>query len=207
MNEFEKALAVMIGQDNLELIQNIKIGVAGCGGLGSNVAFNLVRSGFKRFVIDDFDRIEYSNLNRQFFFYDQVGRFKSTTLRENLLRINPDLEVEAYTEVLDPSSIEQIYSACDIVVEAFDSASMKKTLIDSLSNRDVLLVSASGLAGWGDSDKIVTKKFGSNLYVVGDFSSEASSDSPPISPRVNIAAAKQANIVLSHILNSLEVKS
>jgi molybdopterin/thiamine biosynthesis adenylyltransferase len=55
----------------------MKIGIAGAGGIGSNVAVHLVRSGVESIKIADFDRIEKSNLNRQFYFYDQIGMYKS----------------------------------------------------------------------------------------------------------------------------------
>ena len=73
LNEFEKALAVYLGEAKLRKIQKVKIGIAGAGGLGSNCAFNLVRSGFKKLKIVDFDVVEHSNLDRQFYFSDQIG--------------------------------------------------------------------------------------------------------------------------------------
>lgn len=56
----------------------MKIGIAGAGGIGSNVAANLVRSGVTSLKIVDFDRVESSNLNRQFYFSDQIGCLKGT---------------------------------------------------------------------------------------------------------------------------------
>ena len=80
----------------------MKIGIAGAGGLGSNVALNLVRSGIDAFRIVDFDCVEASNLNRQFYFRDQIGRPKVEALRENLQRIRPEVEVDAIVAVADP---------------------------------------------------------------------------------------------------------
>ena len=71
----------------------MRVGIAGAGGLGSNCAWMLVRSGFTDFVIVDHDRVEASNLNRQFFFARQVGMPKVQALSENLLAINPDVKV------------------------------------------------------------------------------------------------------------------
>ena len=65
------------------------IGIAGCGGIGGNTAVLLLRSGFRRFVLADFDAVDESNLNRQFFFKDQIGRPKTEALAENLRRIEP----------------------------------------------------------------------------------------------------------------------
>ncbi len=73
----------------------MKIGIAGAGGIGSNVAVNLVRSSASALKIVDFDRVELSNLNRQFYFHDQIGRFKVEALAENLRRIRPECHLES----------------------------------------------------------------------------------------------------------------
>ena len=52
----------------------MKVGIAGAGGLGSNCAAALVRTGFRHIKIADFDVVDYSNLNRQFYFLQQAGR-------------------------------------------------------------------------------------------------------------------------------------
>ena len=53
-----------------------RVGIAGAGGLGSNCAAHLVRAGMKKLVIADFDVVNESNLNRQFFFRNQLGQKK-----------------------------------------------------------------------------------------------------------------------------------
>ena len=68
----------------------MKVGIAGCGGIGSNVAYHLIRSGIVEFKFGDFDIVESSNLNRQFFFHSQIGKAKALCLKENLLQINPN---------------------------------------------------------------------------------------------------------------------
>ncbi|WP_018248046.1 sulfur carrier protein ThiS adenylyltransferase ThiF [Orenia marismortui] len=200
MNDFEKSLLRYIREEGLERLQSLKVGIGGAGGLGSNSAFNLVRSGFKHFVIVDFDKVEYSNLNRQFYFSEQVGQEKVLALKENLLKINPDLEIETIIERVNGDNIIRFFDDCDIIVEAFDEIKSKKMIVDKYINSNKFLVSASGLAGWGDTDKIHTKKFNDKFYIVGDFTTEVSADNPPLSPRVNIVAAKQADLILEAVL-------
>jgi len=182
-------------------IESVVIGIAGCGGLGSNCANSLIRSGFKKLLIVDYDKVEASNLNRQFYFQDQIGRNKVDCLKENLLRINPQAKITTYCQRLEKDNILDIFEPCPIVVEAFDKAEYKSLLIETLLPHKQLIVSASGLAGYGSSDEIKIHKIKPNLVIVGDLKSEASPDLPPISPRVNIAAAKQADIILEYILN------
>ena len=120
--------------DHQEIKQRIGdkiIGVAGCGGLGSNCAVALVRAGIKHLVIADFDVIDESNLNRQYFFLNQVGRKKVFDLRDNLLAIYPDVNVETYDTRLDEDNQVKIFGNCDVIVEAFDEASQKQMLIET----------------------------------------------------------------------------
>ncbi len=202
MNNFERALVTYIGEDRLSKIQSVKVGIAGAGGLGSNCAFNLVRSGFKNLIIVDFDVIEYTNLNRQFYFYNQVGELKVEILKKNLLDINPELHIQQMALKIDESNIDRLFEDCDVVIEAFDKAEYKRMIVEAYIGSGKLLVSASGLAGWGNSDEIKVNRIKENFYVIGDLKSEVGEDCPPVSPRVNIVAAKQADVVLDYVLKN-----
>jgi len=201
MNGFERALAAVLGEENLAAIQRVKIGLAGAGGLGSNCAAFLVRSGFKRFKIVDFDRVEESNLNRQFFFGAQVGRLKVEALRDNLKAINPDLEIEVNARRITAADAADIFRDCHAVVEALDRPEDKKMLVEAHLHSGKLLVAASGLAGWGRSEGIVVRRIGELFYLVGDMESAAAPGCPPLAPGVAVAAAKQADVVLNHFLS------
>jgi len=188
-----------LGKDNLEKIESVKIGVAGCGGLGSNCAFNLVRSGFIRLKIVDFDILEESNLDRQFFFLDQVNMPKVDALEANLKRINPEIQIEAIRKRLTSANIVETFTDCDIVVEALDEAERKSMAVSNLLNKVKFIVTASGVAGFGNSDQIKIRRIKKNLSLVGDL--ETGIDrAPPLSPKVNIVAAKQADIILEYVL-------
>lgn len=202
MNIFEKALAGFMGVENVTRLQKVKLGIAGAGGLGSNCAMFLTRCGFKKFKIVDFDIVETSNLNRQFYFAAQVGQMKAAALRENLLLINPDLEIEAITERIEQENVEDLFCDCDVVVEAFDGAVYKKMLVEAYMNSGKLVVSASGLAGWGGSDDITIHQIKDSVYIVGDLASAVSVNRPPLAPRVTVAAAKQADVILSYFLKN-----
>ena len=199
LNDFDKELIGFFGEEKFQIIANTKIGIAGCGGLGSNCAAFLVRSGFRKIKVVDFDEVEYSNLNRQFYFYDQKGQGKAGALKDNLKKINPSTSVEFLTERIEKDNVEKIFLDCSIVVEAFDKAEYKSLIVSSLIAEKELIVSASGLCGVGSSDEIVTRRIKNNLVVVGDFVTDVES-APPFAPRVAIAAAKQADIILEYVL-------
>ncbi|HRS53646.1 MAG TPA: sulfur carrier protein ThiS adenylyltransferase ThiF [Bacteroidales bacterium] len=177
------------------------VGIAGCGGLGSNCAISLARVGIGKLIIADFDIVTEANLNRQYFFYDQIGEKKVYALYNNLLRVNPNVRVEPYDIKLDADNIIKIYSECDIIIEAFDLAEMKEMIIETVQNTfpSKPLISGIGIAGWGDNNSIRTFHYG-NLYVCGDGFKEISDELPPLAPRVCIVANMQANQTLEILL-------
>lgn len=199
MNDFEKTLRNYFEEPMLQKIQKTKVGIAGAGGLGSNCACQLVRCGFRKFVIVDFDVVEYSNLNRQFFFFDQIGKAKVEALKENLLRISPTLSLQTVQTTITEQNLEELFRECNVVVEAFDRADLKKMIIEKYANSGKFLVSASGISGYGKSDELKTRKINETFYLIGDGKSEVSSKQPPLSPRVNIAAAKEADCILEYL--------
>ncbi len=178
------------------------VGIAGVGGLGSSVAVALARVGVGRLVIADFDVVEPSNLNRQQYFTDQIGRYKVDALVENLKRINPYITVQAHCTHLTTDNIPLLFADCSIVVEAFDRADMKAMLVNRVLEAmpQSCIVAASGMAGYGSNNSIVTRKVSHKLYLTGDSVSEARPGCGLMAPRVGIAAHHQANQVVRIIL-------
>ncbi len=199
MNEFYKNLVNKLGEGNFKKVQAARIGLAGLGGLGSNCALNLVRAGFRKFTMVDFDSIGYSNLDRQFYFLDQIGEDKVKALGENLRRVNPDLEIEALKIKIKKDNAAGIFANCPIVAECFDGAEQKSMLVAELLRLNKFVVSASGLGGYGSSDEIKTHRVKENLIIVGDLRSDICTR-PALSPRVNIAASKQADAILEYTI-------
>jgi sulfur carrier protein ThiS adenylyltransferase len=179
-----------------------RVGIAGAGGLGSNCAVALARSGVGTLVIADFDVIESANLNRQYYFSDQVGMAKIVALKENIRRVNPSTIVYAHNIRLNASNIPSVFHGCDIIVEAFDLASEKEMLIETVQEKmpGVPLIVGSGMAGWGKSDLLKCRKADDFLYVCGDESSEVSDELPCLAPRVGIVSNMQANQVVEILL-------
>ena len=180
-------------------LESVRVGIAGAGGLGSNCAMHLVRSGVKHITIVDFDVVNESNLNRQFFFRDQIGQKKVEAIKANLLRIEPDADIRAVDIRLDASSAREIFADCGIVVEAFDAVDAKVMLVSAFASSGKKLVTASGLAGWGRSNAMRVRKMGS-IVAIGDGETSVGDGAAPVSPRVVIAAAMEANAVVSLLL-------
>ncbi|MBC8319578.1 MAG: sulfur carrier protein ThiS adenylyltransferase ThiF [Bacteroidetes bacterium] len=186
-----------------EKLKNSTVGIAGCGGLGSNCAVALARVGIGKLIIADFDIIEEGNLNRQYFFHKQIGQKKVSSLLENIRLINPNVKVEDHDVKLDSKNIIDIFKTCDVIVEAFDKAEMKQMIIESISENlpQTPLVVGLGVAGWGDNNSIHSRQI-DNLFICGDEGKETTEDHPPLAPRVGIVANMQANTVLEILLKN-----
>jgi len=191
----------------IDKIKYKKVGIAGCGGLGSNIAMMLVRAGIQNLVIVDFDTVEMSNLNRQFYFQKDIGKLKTNAITENLLQINPDVNIQAVNQKLDKNSTYDCFSDCNIIVEAFDSVKAKTMIIHEFQRQEFTskyLVAASGLAGIKSANSIKTKRITNNIYVCGDFFSESNQTTGLLSSRVMVTAAHQANIVIRILIDDFK---
>lgn len=171
----------------------MKIGIAGAGGIGSNVARYLVQSGMTDLLVLDFDLVERANLNRQFFSLSQEGRPKVDCLRENLQGINPRVTVTAIHKRLEPGQAREVFSGCSIVVEGFDDPKAKKALVEDLSPMKIPLICASGIAG-RQMETVRVRTLG-NLHVVGDFSTDIRDDLL-FPPKIGLITAMMAGLVL-----------
>jgi len=171
-----------------DTFSTVLIGIAGCGGIGSNVAAMLARSGAVRLVIADYDRVEPGNLNRQFFFADQIGQSKARALESNLRRIDPKIKVDVHPVRVCPENIGDLFGGCDLLVEAFDARESKAMLIEEWSclYPDRPVIACSGVAGTGNHCRITVERAG-NLSVVGDRISDISQGT--FSARVSAVAA------------------
>lgn len=182
---------------------NKTVGIAGCGGLGSNCAIALARVGVGNLILADYDIVTESNLNRQYFFRDQVGLKKVVALKDNLQRIRPEMNIQIHDVVLTPVEIKALFSDCEVIVEAFDKAEAKEMIIETVLSEmpDKYIVSGVGLAGWGKNEELTTRREG-RLIVCGDGINEVSEDAPPLAPRVGIVSHMQANVVLELLLGN-----
>jgi sulfur carrier protein ThiS adenylyltransferase len=128
---FAKAYFARRDRRVLDVLRRSSVGIAGAGGLGSNVAVALARAGVGRLVIADCDRVEPSNLNRQQYFVGQVGERKVAALRENLLAINPFSVYEIHDVRITPRNAARVFARVDVLVEALDKAEAKQMLIEA----------------------------------------------------------------------------
>ena len=188
-------------------LKKTRVCILGLGGLGSNVAVLLARSGIGFLKLVDFDTVEASNLNRQQYRISHIGIKKTEAMKSIIKEINPFLETEVLDIKIDRKNIYSTVGDIEIVVEAFDRAETKAMLMEELlTNTNKIVVSASGMAGLGSANEIVTRKIKDNFYLVGDNYSDYEEYLGIMSTRVMICAAHQANIVLRLILGEEKFK-
>lgn len=183
------------------------VAVCGLGGLGSNIAIWLARAGVGRLHLIDFDRVDLSNLNRQQYRIGQIGMYKTEAMQEILKDIAPYCEVRTDTVRLTEENLESLLKEDDILCEAFDDPEAKAMMVSegSVIFPEKPIVAASGMAGLGSPNTIVTKKRLRNLYLCGDEYSEVSEEVGLISARVAICAAHQATMILRLLAGEKEV--
>ena len=194
------------GADLQQKFSSARIAVCGLGGLGSNVAVSLARSGIGTLLLIDFDKVDISNLHRQQYAVSQLGMYKTEAMTQTLSEIAPYCKVVAYREKLTEENLSLI-AGCDIVCECFDNSECKAMLVNGISEHypDKYIVAASGMSGLHSGNAIQTKRLGRRLYICGDGTSDVSDDGTLYAPRVMLCAAHQANTVLRIIAGKFEV--
>lgn len=103
--------------DEQEKIRKARVAILGCGG-GSDVARQMVMSGFINFVLADFDTVAIHNLNRQFYFWKDVGKNKADALDGNLRMINPGINTEVLSKGIDTKNVADVVRKSDIIIDA-----------------------------------------------------------------------------------------
>lgn len=112
------------------LIRNKKLVLIGCGGIGSNLAHLLIRGGFNHLIIVDMDIVDNTNLQRQTFFEKDIGSLKTSALKSQLKKINPNLNINEVKNCLSKDNIEEICSNSDLIIDATDNFETRKIIND-----------------------------------------------------------------------------
>ena len=112
--------ALYRGQDALARLARIQLVLCGAGAVGSNLADSLVRQGYRRLAVIDFDRIEAHNVGTQTYAESDVGAFKAEVLQAEMFRI-AGVEIEAVRQRLTERNVSKLLRGADLVVDGFDN--------------------------------------------------------------------------------------
>lgn len=201
-SELDQLLIARHGASAVQRFKSASVGLAGAGGLGSVIAAALARLGIGTLIVADFDRVEAVNLGRQQYFIDQIGLPKVEALRANLQRIHPGVRIIAQPLRVSAANLLELFGTVDILVEAFDDpiakAELTATWLAACPQRP--LVGASGMAGCGPANQIVTRRPFGHFYLCGDGHSAVETCGSLYASRVGIAAHHQAQAVVRLLL-------
>ena len=200
----------LIGRHGMELhkrFSSATVAICGLGGLGSNISISLARAGVGKLILIDFDRVDITNLHRQQYKANQIGRYKTDALKENLLEIAPYVEIKTITEKITEKNCSHLLQHADIICEAFDNAEAKAMLVNGVLEHlpNGYLVSGSGMAGMDTPNTIKTKKISKKFYLCGDEVSDVATSVGLVAPRVMLCAAHEALTVLRILAEKYEV--
>lgn len=204
--DMQRALEARHGKDLQQKFTNSTVAICGLGGLGSNIAVSLARAGIGKLILVDFDKVDISNLHRQQYKADQIGRFKTEALAENLREIAPYIKVETHAVAVTEENLEALLSEADLICEAFDRAEAKAMLVNGVLEKlhTKYLIAASGMAGLGSANSIQTRRITNRFYLCGDGISDVADNIGLVAPRVMLCAAHQAHMVLRILSGNFE---
>lgn len=202
--QLDQAFDARFPEEMRTKLRNARVAVAGLGGLGSNIAVMLARSGVGELLLVDFDTVDVTNLNRQMYLIPQLGKPKAEALPEILYQINPYLTYRSVCIKVTPDNVKELFSEYPIVCEAFDKPDQKAMLVRELLMQcpETTVVSGNGMAGYADANEIRTCQVMKRLYVCGDQSTDVGNGIGLIAPRVAVCAAHEANKVLQLIMQT-----
>ena len=137
---------LLLGKDNMEKLHDAHVAVFGIGGVGGYVCEALVRSGVRRFDLIDDDKIYLTNLNRQIIATRKtVGKYKAEVMKERILEINPDCEVNVHKCFFLPENADEFdFDNYDYIVDAVDTVTAKIELVMKANEKNVPIICSMG---------------------------------------------------------------
>ena len=147
LNQFSRT-QLLLGKEAMDKLKNSRVAVFGIGGVGGYVCEALVRSGVGHFDLIDDDKVCLTNLNRQIIATRKtVGQYKTDVMKERMLDINPDIEVNVHKCFFLPENAEEFpFAQYDYVVDAVDTVTAKVPIISSMGAGNKLDPSAFRVA-------------------------------------------------------------
>ena len=158
--QFEKALEERQTAEIRSRLKEGCVAIAGLGGLGSNIALMLARTGIRKMLLADFDHVDISNLNRQAYTMDQIGIAKTKAMEQLIRQVNPWIELEFFQGKVTRNNAAEIFDRYPIICEAFDRAEEKAMLVHAVLEEmpKSVVISGSGMAGSYSSNLVQTRK-------------------------------------------------
>ena len=131
-----------------QLLRQKKVLVVGCGGLGGHILDQLARIGVGSIRAVDGDVFEETNLNRQLLSeVPLLGTAKAAAAADRILRVNPDVSVQAVEAFLTEENADALLDGCDVVLDALDNIQSRKILASACEQAGIPYVYGA-IQGW-----------------------------------------------------------
>ena len=145
LNQFSRT-QLLLGADNMDRLADAKVAVFGIGGVGGYVVEALARSGVGSFVLVDDDKVCLTNINRQIIATRKtVGKYKVDVMKDRILEINPDADVEIRKCFYLPENAHEFpFEEYSYVVDAVDTVTAKIELIMRAKESGTPIISSMG---------------------------------------------------------------
>ena len=154
-NIFDRSIG-LLGEDNFNLIQDKVITIFGLGGVGGTCLEALARTGFKHFLLIDFDKVDPSNLNRQILYTQKdIGRNKVEAAKERILSINPEADIQIFNSKAQDFDFKQ---KIDFIVDAIDDVNGKLYILSKAQEMNIPHIMSLGMANRFDPSKVKIAK-------------------------------------------------
>ena len=145
LNQFSRT-QLLYGEEKMKKLADAKVAVFGIGGVGGYVVEALARSGVGSFVLVDDDKVCLTNINRQIIATRKtVGKYKVDVMKERILDINPDAQVEVRKCFYLPENAHEFdFSEYSYVVDAVDTVTAKLEIIMRAKECGTPVISSMG---------------------------------------------------------------
>ena len=154
-NIFDRSVG-LLGKENFDLIQDKVIAVFGLGGVGGTCLEALARTGFKHFILIDFDKVDPSNLNRQILYTQKdIGRNKVEAAKERIISVNPEADIQIFNCKAQDFDFSQ---KIDFIVDAIDDANGKLYILGKAQEMNIPHIMSLGMANRFDPSKVKIAK-------------------------------------------------
>jgi predicted ThiF/HesA family dinucleotide-utilizing enzyme len=111
-----------------DMMSKFPITMCGAGAIGSNLVDNLIRQGFKKISVIDFDRVEDGNRHTQIWSSREIGQLKVAALRNRMFEVL-NTQIIAISKKLDKSNLSLIEPS-NLVIDGFDNVPSRKLITD-----------------------------------------------------------------------------
>ena len=147
MNDYLERSKQLLGEDKISSLADKTILVIGLGGVGGTALEALARSGFKKFIIVDCDKVDVSNLNRQILFTaTDLGKAKTEAAKEHLLKINKNFDIKTIQTKIVKGTLDGLdLSGVDFIVDAIDFVEGKLHIYEYALRNKIPFISSLGM--------------------------------------------------------------